>query len=607
MTDDGLPSSRDIALELLDQELLLGNDAAHDVADRHDSDEVVTVHHGEMSEAVVGHELHALGDRRAAGDGHGISGHDVCDGGVLRLAVDEDDLPCVIPLGNDPNEGTGIDDYKGSDVLVRHDLQRVEHRRRGNDAPDGGVLRRKELGNRLLHVLQDTNSIHRVQEALLNCTPLPTTYTRPIVPNTVRRLLMIVLLAGLAIVVAAPAFAEGEAIKGKLVAVDGDERSPVEGVTMTVSQDGEEVGEGISDAEGAWIVPVPGAGTYQVRLDETTLPDGVAPTDPEKVELPAVEVKDGQEKVIIFQLGPGNVDKASTYERVGALFFAGLKLGAVIALSAVGLSLIFAVTGLVNFAHGEMVTLGAVFAYFFHTSDAGPGFSLILAAIPAILLGAAVGWAQDRGIWRPLRRRNMGLVSMMVVSIGLSFALRHIILVVFGGQRRLYADYTGQGPIDILGIPVVPKQLVTIVVALVVLGAIGLFLQRTKVGTALRAVSDNVDLAESSGIDVNRVISLTWILAGGLAALGGIFFGLNEAVQWDMGFRLLLLIFAAVVLGGLGTAYGAMLGGFVVGVAVEMSTLFVASELKTAVGLGLLIVILLFRPQGILGSRERIG
>ena len=144
-------------------------------------------------------------------------------------------------------------------------------------------------------------------------------------------------------------------------------------------------------------------------------------------------------------------------------------------------------------------------------------------------------------------------------------------------------------------------------VALLVLAGVGLFLQRSRSGTAMRAVSDDADLAESSGIDVNRIILITWMLAGGLAALGGIFFGLNEAVQWDMGFRLLLLIFAAVVLGGLGTAYGAMVGGFVVGIAVEMSTLFMPNELKTAVGLVVLIVILLVKPQGLFGTRERIG
>ena len=410
-------------------------------------------------------------------------------------------------------------------------------------------------------------------------------------------------LLAIAVVLALPmaAFAEGESIRGTLQLRTADGPEPVEGVVVLVSQGGDTIGTSTSDASGSWEVPVPGPGTYDVAIDTATFPDGVTLTDPDRDVLPDVAVMEGQNKTVLFPLGESQVPTVSTYERIGTLFVAGFKLGAVIALSAVGLSLIYAVTGLVNFAHGEMVTLGAVLAYWFHTSPSGPEWPLVVAAIPAIALGALFGWAQDRSLWRPLRQRGMGLISMMVVSIGLAFALRHIILVLFGGQRRLYADFTGQGPVEILGIPMVPKHLVTIAVAVVVLGGIGLFLQRTKMGTALRAVSDDVDLAESSGIDVKRVITITWVLAGGLAAMGGIFFGSNEAVQWDMGFRLLLLIFAAVVLGGLGTAYGAMVGGFIVGIAVEMSTLFFPSELKSAVGLGLLILMLLIRPQGLFG------
>lgn len=423
-----------------------------------------------------------------------------------------------------------------------------------------------------------------------------------------RRILIVVFLIGF-FVLAFPGVgsAEGESIHGTLRFQTEEGAEPVEGVVVLVRLDGDDVGSATSDADGSWEVPVPGPGTYEVELDQATLPEDLTLRDPDRNVLHDVEVVADQNKTVLFPLGESLVPTVSTYERVVTLFVAGLKLGAVIALSAVGLSLIYAVTGLVNFAHGEMVTLGAVLAYYFHTSPAGPGWPLVVAAIPAIALGAAFGWAQDRGMWRPLRKRGMGLISLMVVSIGLSFAMRHIILVMFGGQRRLYSDFTGQGPINLAGVPVVPKHLVTIAVAIVVLGGIGLFLQRTKMGTALRAVSDDVDLSESSGIDVDRVITVTWILAGGLAATGGIFFGSNEAVQWDMGFRLLLLIFAAVVLGGLGTAYGAMLGGFIVGVAVEMSTLFVPSELKGAIGLLLLIAMLLVRPQGLLGSRERIG
>ena len=416
-------------------------------------------------------------------------------------------------------------------------------------------------------------------------------------------------LAAITIVVLSPvaSIAAGESIGGKLIQTVGTEKTPVESATVIILQDGIEIGTGQSDAEGAWEIPVPAAGVYDAQLDTSTLPDGVGLTDPEKEVLTDINVREGQAKKVIFPLGVGSVSSVSTYDRVGALFVSGLKLGAIIALCAVGLSLVYGVTGLVNFAHAEMVTLGAVTAYFFHASAVGPQWPLLIASVPAVLVGAGFGWAQEEGLWRPLRARSVGLVAMMVVSIGLSFAVRHLILIFFGGEPRAYPDFAGQPPIEIFGISVVPKNLVTIGVALVVLAGVGLFLQRSRAGTAMRAVSDDADLAESSGIDVNRIILITWMLSGGLAALGGIFFGLNEAVQWDMGFRLLLLIFAAVVLGGLGTAYGAMVGGFVVGIAVEMSTLFMPNELKTAVGLVVLIVILLVRPQGLFGTKERIG
>jgi branched-chain amino acid transport system permease protein len=418
-------------------------------------------------------------------------------------------------------------------------------------------------------------------------------------------------VVGLTIVLLAPlaAVAQTETtIGGTLIyqAADG-ERTPVEGVAVTVSQDGNEIGTGVSDAEGKWSVVIPGAGTYQVKLDESTLPEGVTLTDPTRVELPDVQVLGGQQKKVIFPLGEGTTRGVSGYQRLTALFVAGLKLGAIIALAAVGLSLIYGVTGLVNFSHAEMVTLGAVVAYFFHVSSLGPEWSLVLATVPAVLFVAAFGGLQEIGLWRPLRRRNTSLIAMMVVSIGLSFALRSVIQLMFGGEPRAYLDFAGQASTSFLGVPIVPKHAITAVAAVVVLGAVGLFLQRTKTGTAMRAVSDDPDLAESSGIDVNRVILFTWILAGGLAGLAGVFFGINDSVTYDMGFKLLLLIFAAVILGGLGTAYGAMVGGFIVGVAVEMSTLFVPSELKAAVGLFILIVMLLVRPQGILGTKERIG
>ena len=438
-----------------------------------------------------------------------------------------------------------------------------------------------------------------------------------------RRLTLLVGLGGIILMLALPlpALAEGETLVGTLAYGTGDERTPVEGVSITVSQDGTEIGTAVSDAEGAWEVPLPGAGTYQVTLDASTLPEGVRLTDPSRAELPNVAVIGGQQKVVLFPLEEGEAGGGGTgggggggagggtspYARVGGLLVAGLKLGATIALAAVGLSLIFSVTGLVNFAHAELVTLGAVLAFAFHVADIGPGLPLVLAAIPAIILVGTFGWGQSRYLWLPLRRRRTSLISMMVVSIGLSFALRGLIQLFFGGQPTSYEDFAGQPGIPILGISMVPKHLVTIGVSILVLLLVTQFLERSRAGTAMRAVADDRDLAASSGIDVDRVIDVTWILAGGLAALGGIFYGLNESVSYDMGFRILLLLFAAVVLGGLGTAYGVIAGAFIVGVVVELSTLVLPSELKVVSGLVILIVMLLVRPQGLFGTRERIG
>jgi branched-chain amino acid transport system permease protein len=151
------------------------------------------------------------------------------------------------------------------------------------------------------------------------------------------------------------------------------------------------------------------------------------------------------------------------------------------------------------------------------------------------------------------------------------------------------------------------RSLTSVLISVVVLVLVAVMLQRTKIGKAMRAVADNRDLAASSGIDVNRVILVVWVMGGALAALGGVLLGLSDQVQWDMGYRLLLLMFAGVTLGGLGTAYGALVGSVIVGVFVQMSTLVIPDDVKYVGGLLLLIVILVIRPQGILGSRARIG
>ena len=206
-----------------------------------------------------------------------------------------------------------------------------------------------------------------------------------------------------------------------------------------------------------------------------------------------------------------------------------------------------------------------------------------------------------------MRKKSAGLIQMFIISIGLSLLLRHLILTFFGSRRSQYSQYTVQETLDIGPIRITPRDLVVTGLSLLVLFGVAYMLQRTRIGKATRAVSDNTDLAEASGIDVNRVILTVWVAGGGLAALGGVFYGLTQAVYWDMGFNLLLLMFAGVILGGLGSAYGAMVGSFVVGLVAQLSTLWFPVELQNAWALLALIVVLLVRPQGILGRAERAG
>jgi neutral amino acid transport system permease protein len=285
----------------------------------------------------------------------------------------------------------------------------------------------------------------------------------------------------------------------------------------------------------------------------------------------------------------------------------GIQFGVIIAITAVGLSLIFGTIHLINFAHGELVTIGATFAFFLNVSPAGPGWHLILAAIAAVAFGALLGAGIDRGLWRPLRARGTGLINMFIVTIGLSLLLRHIVLVMYGTRPGSYAQYDIQKAIDLGPAGITPRDLTVTLLSVLTLLGVAALLQRTRVGTAIRAVSESRDLAEASGINVQRVVSVVWMLGGALAALGGVFFGLVEIVTWDMGFKLLLLMFAGVILGGLGSAYGAMVGSLVIGIVAQMSTLWFPVDLQYAWALLTLIIVLLVRPQGILGRRERIG
>jgi neutral amino acid transport system permease protein len=285
----------------------------------------------------------------------------------------------------------------------------------------------------------------------------------------------------------------------------------------------------------------------------------------------------------------------------------GLVTGSIIAISAVGLTLMFGVVGIVNFAYGDYLTFGAYAAFLANVTF---GLPIVLAAVCAMAATAALGLALEIVLWRPMRRRRAGTVSLFIVSIGLALVLRDMILLFWGAAGRRYdVDVFQVYDLGILRLST--SQLVTIAIATPAIVLVGLMLARTRLGKAMRALADDRSLAAVAGVDVDRVTMATWIVASSLAGLSGLLIGLvQSSFQPNTGFTLLLPIFAGVILGGVGSAYGALVGGLALGVAMELSTWsgFVGGldpVYKPVVAFGALIVVLLIRPQGVFG-RARV-
>jgi branched-chain amino acid transport system permease protein len=382
-------------------------------------------------------------------------------------------------------------------------------------------------------------------------------------------------------------------------------------------------------ADGRASLAINKAGDYTVALDTSTLPAGQTLADPTTTSS-TVSVALGGPAFIAFKIGPpdGGTSATSTpgdqtsssgastdqptaeptattsTNRVAQQFANGLVFGLLLALASVGLSLVYGTTGLSSFSHGEQVTLGAIAAYVLVQNAHMP---LWAAAALAVVIGGASGWLQDAGIWRPLRRRRVGNTQQMIVTIGLSMALQYLFQFLFGGGRLRIVTSASE-PVGIGPVVLSVQTLASAAIAIVVLGAVAYFLLYTRTGRATRAVSDNPALAAASGIGVERVIRTVWVGAAALAALGGVLTGLYfQATTWNMGGAILLLMFAAVTLGGLGTAFGALAGSLVIGLVSEMASLVMPSDMRYAGALLILVLVLLVRPQGILGRADRIG
>jgi neutral amino acid transport system permease protein len=275
----------------------------------------------------------------------------------------------------------------------------------------------------------------------------------------------------------------------------------------------------------------------------------------------------------------------------------GIVAGNYYALGAVGLTLIFGVLRLVNFAHGEFLTLGAYLMLLFMSFDV----PLLAAAALGVVATAIFSLGLELSVWRPVRRRGAGEMQLLLFALGLAFFMRNAIAFVATSEdRQTGADVTESLTIGSLRIGRTELIVTLIGIAVIVLVAIGL--RSTALGKQTRALADDIELAETTGINTDRVVLVTWAVSGALAGLAGIVYALpSGAANPNIGFSLILSIFAAVVVGGIGNAYGALAGGLLIGLVQEWATLVIEPSVKVAVGFAMLILVLLIRPQGLFG------
>ncbi|KZM47949.1 branched-chain amino acid ABC transporter permease [Labrenzia sp. OB1] len=285
------------------------------------------------------------------------------------------------------------------------------------------------------------------------------------------------------------------------------------------------------------------------------------------------------------------------FELLNFYVIPGIVLGSIYALGAVGITLIFAILRYAHLAHGDLATFGAFVALACVTGVGVPP----LAALPvAILVTAAVAVGIDKVFYEHLRERPK-IVTVMA-SLGIALMLRSVVQVVWGVDTETYSRGIVR-PEDYFGLRIRDRELYTVAALIFLVGGLQLFLTRSKWGKAMRAMSDNPNLALLSGIDNKKVVMLTWVIAGGLCAASGFFLGYNTEIKSMMGWHMLLPMFAAAILGGVGRVEGAVLGGLIVGIAEELSVLVIPSEYKAAMAFAILLFMLLVRPTGLLKGK----
>ncbi len=306
----------------------------------------------------------------------------------------------------------------------------------------------------------------------------------------------------------------------------------------------------------------------------------------------------------------------TTFTQIPQLLVYGIISGSILSLGGIGVSLTYSILGFSNFAHGDIMALGAyitlgLFSLFtalgIPNAPLGPlsfGWAFALALVLAIGFTGVAMTLIDRLLFRRLRRS--GPIILMMASIGLALGLRNILQFVWGPQPHYYIEKIQIATaIPGLGIRIKPDEVFIILAALLLVVLVHAFLRYTKMGKAMRAMADNAALAHVSGINTDRVVIWTWIIGGGLAAVAGTLSGIeNKFVTPELGWQMLLSIFAGVILGGIGNPYGAILGGLIIGISEEVSTAFISTGYKSAVAFVIMILMLLVRPTGILGRKS---
>lgn len=277
----------------------------------------------------------------------------------------------------------------------------------------------------------------------------------------------------------------------------------------------------------------------------------------------------------------------------------GIVVGSIIAIAALGLTLTFGILDFINIAYGDYMAVGAYVAF---GANVQADLNIVVASVLGIAVMAVGAVAIDRAVFRLFRDRSS--VVLLVVSIGVGFILRNVVRIIWGTGSRGFSGPIEAAP-QIAGVYVVPDQVAIVVLSIVVLVAVYALLRRTRIGIAMRAASDNTDLARVRGIDTENLVRYVWLVGGGIAALAGIMLGLDAQLRPNMGFTALIPIFAAVILGGIGDPLGAVVGGYAIGIAQELSVMVIPTEYKAVVALVVLVVGLLARPEGVFGEATR--